>query len=186
MSLKNLLNILRREENESRLGAESSSGRDSETVKLSEDMQMTVRGLPPNLSPDQRTKVLASLVRNALLRLPERTYQEGENIYEGKAQLSVLDKVHDVEFSIDATRVLTALAVYKEAFDEINAGAATGIYDKELAELTADFIRESAWREVQGFEKRQADKVEPSDSTNPTDSLSEGSYLPSPKEESNE
>lgn len=186
MSLKNLLSVLRGEEKKAMVNAESSSGKDSEIVKMSESMQMTVKGLPPDLSPDKRAKVLNSLARNALLHLPERTYQEGETIYEGRAQLNILNKVYDVEFSVDATRVLTALAIYKEAFDEVNAGAAIGVYDEELAELTADYIKESAWREVQTFEKKRVSNVELGDSKDSTDDLSPSSRLTSPKEESNE
>jgi hypothetical protein len=186
MSFKILLNILRGEEKEAPVDTESSSDKDSETVKMSESMQMTVKGLPPSLSPDQRAKVLNSLARNALLHLPERTYQGGETIYEGRAQLNILNKIYNVEFSIDATRVLTALAIYKEAFDEINAGAATGVYDEELAELTADYIKESAWREVQAFEKKRIGNVEPSDSNDSTNGLPQSNCLTSPKEESNE
>lgn len=151
MRFKNLFRLFKSDETDSCPGETHESGPNQQIIKLSEDMQLRIEGLPPNLSREHRIKVLGSLVRNALEVAPERGYAKGERIHNGKARLRVIDRVYDVEFSIEATRVLTALAIYKEAFDAINAGAAAGIYDRELAEMTAEFVKESAWREVEGF-----------------------------------
>ncbi len=47
----------------------------SEIIRISDEMELTVQGIPSDLSQEQRTKVLASLVRNALATIPERTYR---------------------------------------------------------------------------------------------------------------
>jgi hypothetical protein len=121
----------------------------SETIKLSDDIQLTVKGLPSELPPEKRNGILESLVRNTLSRLPQRGYEKGENIYRGQASLKLNEQKYDIIYSLDAIRVLTALKVYKQAFDVINEGAKEGIYDLELAELAADYIKQSAWDEVQ-------------------------------------
>jgi plasmid maintenance system killer protein len=121
----------------------------SEIIKLSDDIQLTVKGLPSELPPEKRNAILESLVRNTLSRLPQRGYEKGENIYRGQASLKLNEQTYDIIFSLDAIRVLTALQIYKEAFDVINEGAKEGTYDLELAELAADYIKQSAWDEVQ-------------------------------------
>lgn len=121
----------------------------SETIKLSDDIQLTVKGLPSELPPEKRTEILESLVRNTLSRLPQRGYEKGENIYRGQASLKLNEQKYDIIFSLDAIRILTALQIYKQAFDVINEGSKEGIYDLELAELAADYIKQSAWDEVQ-------------------------------------
>ena len=166
--------------------AEISGDIEPETIKISEDLQLTVKGLPPDLSTEYRSRVLAGLVSNALSRLPERAYEKGETIYAGRAKLIVLNKLHEVEFSIDAIRVMTALAIYKQAFDKINTGAATGLYDKELAELTADYVKGAAWDEVQSFERKRARDVKPNEFADRTAAVSEERGLPAPKEDSDE
>lgn len=133
----------------------SSSYEDTQVFKVSPDMNLAVKGLPASLPREERNKILTSLVRSALANLPQRTYQAGDRIYQGRARLRVQDKIYPVVFAVDATRVLTALETYKAAFDEIHAGAAAGTYDQELAALTAEHVKRMAWEEVQGFKGRQ-------------------------------
>jgi hypothetical protein len=121
----------------------------SETIKLSDDIQLTVKGLPSKLPPEKRNAILKSLVRNTLSRLPQREYKKGENIHRGKVRLKLNEQIYDILFSLDAIRVLTALQIYQEAFDVINEGAKEGIYDLELAGLAADSLKQLAWDEVQ-------------------------------------
>jgi len=121
----------------------------SETIKLSDDIQLTVKGLPSELPPEKRNDILESLVRNTLSCLPQRGYEKGENIHRGQASLKLNEQIYDIIFSLDAIRVLTALQIYQEAFDVINEGAKEGIYDLELAGLAADSLKQSAWDEVQ-------------------------------------
>ncbi|NET45489.1 hypothetical protein [Okeania sp. SIO2B3] len=120
-----------------------------EVIKVSDDVQLTVKGLPSDLPKEKRKAVLESLIRNTLSRLPQRGYNKGENIYQGQAKLNFNNELYEVFFSLDAIRVITALEIYKEAFDAINAGAREGVYDSELAELAANHIKQSAWNEVQ-------------------------------------
>ncbi|NEP86479.1 MAG: hypothetical protein F6K18_06370 [Okeania sp. SIO2C2] len=120
-----------------------------EVINVSDDVQLTVKGLPSDLPKEKRKAVLESLIRNTLSRLPQRGYNKGENIYQGKAKLNFDNELYDVFFSLDAIRVITALEIYKEAFDAINAGAREGVYDSDLAELAANHIKQSAWKEVQ-------------------------------------
>lgn len=120
----------------------------SETIRLSDDIQLTVKGLPSKLPLEKRNAILESLVRNTLSRLPQRGYKKGENIHQGQARLKLNEQVYEIIFSLDAIRVLTALQIYQEAFDVINEGAKEGIYDLELAGLAADSIKQSAWDEV--------------------------------------
>ncbi|MFB2972615.1 hypothetical protein ACE1CD_26955 [Aerosakkonema sp. BLCC-F183] len=122
---------------------------EDEVIKVADDIQLTVRGIPSDLAPEKRKAIFESLIRNTMSRLPERAYNPGENIYQGKARLRINDEMCDIVYSIDALRVLTALKIYKDAFDHINAGAREGIYDRDLAELTADYIKQSAWEEVE-------------------------------------
>jgi hypothetical protein len=121
----------------------------SEIITLSDDIQLTVKGLPSELPHEQRNSILESLVRNTLSCLPQRGYKKGENIYQGQASLKLNEQIYDIIFSLDAIRVLTALQIYQEAFDVINEGAKEGIYDLELAGLAADSLKQSAWDEVQ-------------------------------------
>lgn len=121
----------------------------SETITFSDDVQLTVKGLPSELPPEKRNAILESLVRNTLSRLPQRGYKKGENIYQGQASLKLNEQMYDIIFSLDAIRVLTALRIYQEAFDAINEGAKEGFYDLELADLAAESIKQSAWNEVQ-------------------------------------
>ncbi len=121
----------------------------SEIIKLSDDIQLTIKGLPSELPHEQRNAILESLVRNTLSSLPQRGYKKGENIYQGQASLKLNEQMYDIIFSLDAIRVLTALRIYKEAFDAINQGAKDGIYDLELADLAAESIKQSAWDEIQ-------------------------------------
>lgn len=121
----------------------------SEIITLSDDIQLTVKGLPSELPHEQRNAILESLVRNTLSSLPQRGYKKGENIYQGQASLKLNEQMYDIIFSLDAIRVLTALRIYKEAFDAINQGAKDGIYDLELADLAAESIKQSAWDEIQ-------------------------------------
>lgn len=121
----------------------------SETIKLSDDMQLTVQGLPSELPPEKRNMILENLVQNTLSHLPQRGYKQGENIHRGQARLKLNEQIYDIIFSLDAIRVLTALQIYQEAFDVINEGAKEGIYDLELAGLAADSLKQSAWDEVQ-------------------------------------
>jgi len=173
MSLKDLLNFFRSDDKKCPTPAETSG--ESETLKISEDLQVTIKGLPPDLATKQRGKVIARLVKNILSRLPDRAYDPGETMYEGTAQLQLLDEVHEVKFSIEAIRVMTALAIYKNAFDKINTGAATGLYDKELAELTADHIKDAAWGEVQAFEGQRSDNEAQNELASTTNRVSEDS-----------
>ncbi|WP_249104784.1 hypothetical protein [Argonema galeatum] len=126
---------------------------EEEVIKVSDDIQLTVRGIPSDLEPEKRKAIFESLIRNTISRLPERAYNPGENIYQGKASLRINDEMCDIVYSLDAIRVLTALKVYKDAFDLINSGAREGIYDPDLAKLTADYIKQSAWEEVQSVKK---------------------------------
>jgi len=128
---------------------EDSAVRKAEVIKLSDDVQLTVKGLPSDLPRDKRKAVLESLIRNTLSRLPQRGYDRGENIYQGQAKLKLNEKAYNVFFSLDAIRVITALQIYKGAFDAINAGAKEGVYDPELAEIAANHIKQYAWDEVQ-------------------------------------
>ncbi|TAG88899.1 MAG: hypothetical protein EAZ09_01540 [Oscillatoriales cyanobacterium] len=133
----------------------------SEIIKLSDDIQLTVKGLPSELPHEQRNAILESLVRNTLSCLPQRGYNKGENIYQGQASLKLNEQMYDIIFSLDAIRVLTALRIYKKAFDTINEGAKEGIYDAELADLAAESIKQSAWDEVQSaIHTNQPHKVE--------------------------
>ncbi|MEY3869810.1 MAG: hypothetical protein RLZZ338_3701 [Cyanobacteriota bacterium] len=125
---------------------------------ISDDIQITVEGLPENLEPDERKKIITSLVRNTLPHLKECEAPPGETIYQGQASLRIEDKIYQIKYSLDFVRVLTALEVYKQAFDAVNIGAYEGTYDPDLAELTANYIKQEAWHEAHPQEKRKSHK----------------------------
>jgi len=117
------------------------------------EFEITVKGIPSNLTPIKQKQIFTSLLKNGLNLSKEKTYQKGDNVFRGKASLNIKDKIYHLEYSISAMKVLQALSIYKEAFDYVNEGAESGNFDPELAEMAADFLKESAWQEVQGMSK---------------------------------
>ena len=121
------------------------------TVRISDEFEINVKGLPNNLTEEEQKKVFISLLKNGLNLSKDKAYQKGDSVFRGKAILNIKDKVYQIEYSIGAMKVLQALAVYKEAFDYVNQGAESGQFDPELAEVAADFFKESARQEVFGY-----------------------------------
>lgn len=119
-----------------------------QVLRVSDTLQLTVVNVPTSITDEQRNRILLSLLRNTLASLPDRSYKRGERLYEGTARLRVGDEVHEVLYSLDAIRAITALRVYKQAFDVVKLGAETGRFDEELAELTAEYFKQSAWKEL--------------------------------------
>ena len=117
-------------------------------LKVSDALQLTTQGIPSNLSRKHREVILLSLLRNTLSHLPERPYTRGERLYQGEAHLHINGDVCKIVYTLDAIRAITALDVYKQAFDIVTKGASAEIFDTELAELTADYFRQSAWQEL--------------------------------------
>lgn len=120
----------------------------TKTFKISDELQISVQGFPAMLSQREKNTILTSLVHNTLKSLPDRSYQEGENIYQGHAKLKIENKIHEITYSLDAIRVLTALTIYKEAFDLIKKRAMHGVYDQELSDLTGNYLKQEAWQEI--------------------------------------
>jgi hypothetical protein len=118
----------------------------SQLIRIGNDFQLHVQGLPPSLTKIDKESILAHIMRIALVGMPDKA-ERGEE-YRGKARIELDGEKYDVEFSLTALRTLMALYAYKIAFDAVNAGAASGIYDQEIAKDTADFLRNSAWQEV--------------------------------------
>ncbi|MDB9518498.1 hypothetical protein PN466_16255 [Roseofilum reptotaenium CS-1145] len=119
-----------------------------EVIPVSDEIQLTVKGLPSELSEEERQSVFESLVRNTLLRVTKQSYQAGEKIHQGKFSLKVKGIAYEIMFSLDAIQAIAALQIYKDAFEKIKQGAKEGIYDLDLAESAAQYIKESAWDEV--------------------------------------
>jgi hypothetical protein len=118
------------------------------TVRISEEFEINVKGIPTDLTPIEQKQMFMSLLKNGLNLSKDKEYQKGDNVFCGKATLNIKDKRYHLEYSISAMKVLQALSVYKEAFDYVNQGAESGKFDLELAEMAADFLKESAWKEV--------------------------------------
>lgn len=123
------------------------------TVRLTDEFEINVKGIPANLTPVEQKQIFISLLKNGLNLSKEQAYQKGDNIFHGRASLNIKEKIYHLEYSISAMKVLQALSVYKEAFDYVNQGAESGKFDPELAEMAADFLKESAWQEVLGMPK---------------------------------
>ncbi|RMG34664.1 MAG: hypothetical protein D6732_10375 [Methanobacteriota archaeon] len=123
------------------------------TVRLTDEFEINVKGIPTNLTPVEQKQIFISLLRNGLNLSKERAYQKGDNVFRGNASLNIKDKIYHLEYSISAMKVLQALSVYKEAFEYVNQGADSGKFDLELAEMAADFLKESAWQEILGMPK---------------------------------
>lgn len=123
-------------------------------VNVSDTLRMTVKGLPSNLDEAQTEAILLNLLRLTLAQLPERPYAEGQRIHHGKAQLNIRGQLYEIGYELDAIRAVAALNTFKQAFDTVNAGAAAGIYDKDLAQQTAQYFKESAWQELMAIRKR--------------------------------
>jgi hypothetical protein len=118
------------------------------TVRISDEFEINVKGIPADLTTTEQKQLFASLLKSGLNLSQDRMYQKGDNIFRGKASLNIKDKVHKIEYSISAMKVLQALSVYKEAFDYVNQGAEDGKFDPQMAEMAADFLKESAWQEI--------------------------------------
>lgn len=119
-----------------------------EVIPVSDEIQLTVKGLPSELNEEERQAIFESLVRNTLLRVTKQSYQAGEQIHQGKVKLKVQGIAYEIMFSLDAIQAIAALQIYKDAFEKIKQGAKKGIYDLDLAESAAQYIKESAWDEV--------------------------------------
>lgn len=117
----------------------------------SDEFKLHITGLPSDLGHKERQHVALSLFKNGLLASPDHTYEKGQKIFKGKASIKVKDKSYAVEYLIEARKVIYALQAYKAGFDIARQGAEEGTYDKELADLTADFFRDAAWQEVKNF-----------------------------------
>lgn len=124
------------------------------TVRISDDFEMNVKGLPNNLSEEEQKQVFNSLLKNGLNLSKNKSYKKGDDVFRGKAILNLKDRAYQIEYSISAMKVLQALAVYKEAFDYVNKGAENGTFDSDLAEAAADYFKESARHEVLGYSSR--------------------------------
>lgn len=124
-----------------------------EVIPVSDEIQLTVKGLPSELNEEERQAIFESLVRNTLLRVSKQSYQAGEKIHQGKVKLKVKGIPYEIMFSLDAIRTIAALQIYKDAFEKIKKGAKEGIYDLDLAESAAQYIKESAWDEVKDLIK---------------------------------
>lgn len=118
------------------------------TIRISDEFEINVKGVPADLTAAEQKQVFVSLLKSGLNLSQEKVYQKGDNIFRGKASLNIKDKVHKIEYSISALKVLQALSVYKEAFDYVNQGAENGKFDPQMAEMAADFLKESAWQEI--------------------------------------
>lgn len=119
-----------------------------EVIPVSDEIKLTVKGLPSELSEEERQAIFESLVRNTLLRVTKQSYRAGEKIHQGKVKLKVKGIPYEIMFSLDAIRTIAALQIYKDAFEKIKQGAKEGVYDLDLAESAAQYIKESAWDEV--------------------------------------
>lgn len=125
------------------------------TIRLSDEFEVKVTGLPSSLSKEEQEQIFTSLLKNGLNLSKNKPYQKGEDVFHGKAVLNLKDKAYQIEYSISTLKVLQALAVYKEAYDYVNQGAATGRFDQDLAEAAADYFRESAKQEVLGYSNQK-------------------------------
>lgn len=123
------------------------------TVRISDEFQISVKGLPKDLTETEQKQIFTSLLKNGLNLSKDRAYRKGDDVFHGKAIVNMKNKAHQIEYSISAMKVLQALAVYKEAFDIVNQGAESGKFDPELAEAAADFFKESAKQEVFGYSR---------------------------------
>lgn len=126
---------------------------EEKTIRLTDEFEINVKGIPTNLTEVEQKQIFISLLKNGLDLSKEKEYKKGDNVFHGRASLNIKDKVYYLEYSISAMKVLHALSVYKEAFDYVNQGAESGKFDPELAEMAADFLKESAWQEVLGMPK---------------------------------
>ena len=119
-----------------------------QVFQIGDDLEMRVMGFPAELTIDQQQSVVYYLMREALASSEDREFMHGDNVYQGRASIRIGEEIYGFDFSLSALRAMTALAVYKKAFDVVGAGMRNGAYDYELAEATAGFIKESAWREM--------------------------------------
>jgi len=122
------------------------------TVRISEEFEINVRGIPTNLTSIEQKRIFISLLKNGLNLSKDKKYQKGDNVFRGKASLNIKNKIYHLDYSISAMKVLQALSVYKEAFDYVNQGAENGKFDPQLAEMAADFLKASAWQEILGLD----------------------------------
>ena len=118
------------------------------TVRLTDEFEMNVKGVPTNLTPTEQRMIFMSLLKNGLKLSEEKKYKKGDTIFHGRVLLNIKDGLYHLEYSINAVKLLHALSVYKEAFDYVNEGAVSGVFDPELAEMASDFLKESAWQEI--------------------------------------
>jgi hypothetical protein len=122
-----------------------------QVVQIGDDLEMQVRGFPADLSIEHKKAIIFHLTRRALLGAQEQEFRPGDEIYQGEASIRAEGETYRLEFSLNTLRALTALTVYKSAFDIVSKGALGGVYDYELAEATAEFLKQSAWQEMIRF-----------------------------------
>lgn len=148
-----------RDPEENSLGAHSNKNPErlgshqTHIAQLSQSVKLTVNGLPPSLSSDKVSRIYAVMLKSLLSQRAQKDlYRQGEQIYQGRGKVRIGSDVREFSFVLEATRVITALEVYKNAYDFINLKMLEGEYDEELAELAAEFIKRSAWNEMQSIQ----------------------------------
>lgn len=135
------------------------------TYDVAGDFKMHVYGLPADLTPEQRLKISQRLFKEGFLALSRDRYKQGETIYEDSASLNLKDKHHSLKYIIEAGRAIEALFAIKDGFELVTAGLEQGIYDSSLSEMTIDYFKELAWKEIEldktnlGFGKNKKSKV---------------------------
>lgn len=117
---------------------------------------VSVDGVPSTLTSSEQRQVLLFLLKSSIISNDnDKVYEKGEVVARGEALLDVQGTLYTIKYSIDALRTLYALTAYKDAFDTVQKGVQVGRFDPVLGELAVDFLRSSAWEEINrlGFRK---------------------------------
>ncbi len=121
-------------------------------------IKLTVVGLPNGITTKDRRAILEKILQIAVKRVSKVDFDKGQRLDYGKGKINFLDTFYEIEFTLDALRKISAMEIYKQAFDIVNEGSRTGAYDEELAQTAADFFRDEAWKEVSSSKIRKEDE----------------------------
>jgi hypothetical protein len=119
--------------------------------KVLDAIAMTIQGLPAAFEPEDTRSLSASIAAVIMTNAAKKTYHKGDTVVEGEAMVDFRNHSYPITFVLQATQLLAAIEAYKQGYDQVKIGEDLGLYDRELAEVTAAHFKSSAWHEVEKF-----------------------------------